>query len=191
MVELNKSKITRKLHIKAITSPDVNNGLGCRVTVWVSGCRHQCQECHNPDTWNYFQGKTLKEEWHDNIRTIDYILELCDHDYIRGITISGGDPLMQSTNAIGDLAWLLIKFKEQYPNKDVWIYTGCTYEKLDKMTKVMVDNYCDVLVDGLYDKSKRDITLPFRGSYNQRIIDIKETVEFGSVVTIPDETFKT
>lgn len=159
------------LRILDITSPDINNGLGCRVTVWVSGCKHHCAGCHNRWTWNYENGSEMNEaEFHN-------LYDRLAKDYIQGITISGGDPLCQDVDGLEELFHLLEWFREVFPNKDVWLYTGYKIEDIlpdeDKMNIVRL---CDIIVDGKYEKDKRDLTLAFRGSTNQRIIDVKKYV---------------
>ena len=146
-----------------ITSPDIENGPGCRVTLWIPGCRHNCEGCHNAWTSSYNIGH---EFTHDTFRELCDIL---DKPYISGLTISGGDPLMQSDEVLIDLCQLVFEIKEKYPNKTIWLYTGYTFEEL---TGIQLDilNYIDVLVDGPFEIGKRDTTLPFRGSSNQRII---------------------
>ena len=146
-----------------ITAPDISNGVGCRVTLWISGCFHQCKGCHNPHTWNYEQGKYVTDE------TIEEIGKWLEKPYIKGLTISGGDPLANSIFVMGELENFCKKIKERFPDKDIWIYTGYVYENL-REDQLKVLQYCDVLVDGPYKEELRDLTLPFRGSSNQRII---------------------
>jgi len=108
------------------------------------------------------------------------VLDYCKDEYISGITLTGGDPMY---NASG-LLFFVKKFKTQYPDKDIWIYSGFTYEQImqDKDMKKLL-NHCDVLVDGLYDKTQKDETLSFKGSYNQRIIDLRATLALKSIIT--------
>lgn len=148
-----------------ITSPDINNGLGFRVTLWVAGCSHHCKFCHNPETWDYNQGRTdIKDE----------LFEKIDKPYIKGLTLSGGDPLSQSDKDLQDLYELLIEFKKKFPDKDIWIYAGDTYEEaIQNPYKKMILNLCDVMVEGKYVHELRDLSLPFRGSSNQKIINLK------------------
>ena len=145
-----------------ITSPDINNGLGFRVTLWVAGCSHHCKFCHNPETWDYNQGATsLKDE----------LFEKLNKPYIKGLTLSGGDPLAQSDKCLNELYQLLVEYKKTFPGKDIWIYSGYTYEEAVKHPlRVKILSLCDVMVDGPYIHAKRDLSLPFRGSSNQRII---------------------
>lgn len=155
------------MKILNITSPDVNNGTGFRVTLWVAGCSHHCRGCHNPESWDYNQGKSLREVRKD-------LFDRLDKSYIQGLTLSGGDPLAQSRKSLLELYFLLRKIKKKFPNKDIWIYSGYTHEEIlqDKFKKLVLSQ-CDVLVDGLYRYALRDTSLPFRGSSNQRIIYLK------------------
>lgn len=155
------------MKILNITSPDVNNGTGFRVTLWVAGCSHHCRGCHNPESWDYNQGKTLREVRKD-------LFDKLDKSYIQGLTLSGGDPLAQSRKSLLELYFLLRRIKKKFPNKDIWIYSGYTHEEIlqDKFKKLVLSQ-CDVLVDGLYRYALRDTSLPFRGSSNQRIIYLK------------------
>ena len=149
-----------------ITSPDINNGTGFRVTLWVAGCSHHCKGCHNPETWNYNQGKKLKE-------IKEELFDKLSKSYISGITISGGDPLSQNKLSLLELYFLLRKIKRKFPNKDIWLYTGDVIEDINKdKLKKLVLSQCDVLVDGPYKYALRDTSLAFRGSSNQRIIHL-------------------
>ena len=173
------------LRILDITAPDINNGNGIRVTLWVSGCTHKCKGCHNSWTWDFSKGKPYKE----NINEISKQLsDWLDRDYVDGITISGGDPLCQDNIGLWELATLTTWVKED-KEKTVWIYTGYIYEDLlreiednpnserSKALRSILKN-TDVLVDGPYIEEKRDIChTPFRGSTNQRLIYISKCGE--------------
>ena len=148
-----------------ITSPDIENGPGCRVTLWIPGCTHKCPGCHNAWTADYNQGKEFDEDAYNELKSI------LDKPYIKGLTISGGDPMDQDGQTLIDLIQLCFEISLEYPTKDIWLYTGYYKEDLkDKQLELL--NYIDVLVDGPFEIAKRDITLPFRGSSNQRIINI-------------------
>ena len=150
-----------------ITAPDINNGLGCRVTLWVAGCKHACIGCQNKHTWKYDQGNMISDAY----EKLDYWL---DKAYIRGLTLSGGDPLCQDEDSLKELEGLITYVKDKYPLKDIWIYTGYTYDEIKKdKLKYKIVSLCDVLVDGMFDINKKDTTLPFRGSSNQNIIRIR------------------
>lgn len=158
----------------AIKKCDVANGPGVRVSVFVSGCNHHCKGCFNEKAWDFNYG----EEFSDEI--IDGIINDLDKEYISGLTLLGGEPL-ERTNQQG-LVKLVRKVKEKLPNKSIWCYTGFDYEKdvMGQMyknwpeTKELIDNI-DVLVDGKFELDKRNLNLQFRGSENQRLIDIKKS----------------
>lgn len=154
------------MRVVNITSPDVNNGEGFRTTLWVAGCNHHCRGCHNPETWEYKQGKALRDVRKD-------LYDKLDKSYIRGLTLSGGDPLDQSKVSLIELYLLLKRIRKKFPNKNIWIYSGYTYEEIlkDKFKKLVLSQ-CDVLVDGPYRYALRDASLAFRGSSNQRIIHL-------------------
>lgn len=154
-----------------ITKDDMLNGDGLRVVLWVSGCSHHCQGCQNPITWDnsdglIFDGNALNE--------IDDQLE---KNYISGITLSGGDPLFNGNRQ--DILALCKYVKELFPDKNIWLYTGYVYEEVSDLE---IMNYIDILVDGPYIERMRDTSLKWRGSSNQRVIDIKETRKAGKVV---------
>lgn len=151
----------------SITSPDINNGTGCRVTLWIAGCSHNCPGCHNPETHDYKAGRVFDEEAERSL------FEKLSKPYIKGLTVSGGDPLDQSQEILSQLKDILKRVREKFPEKDVWMYTGFEYEKLDH-NQLDVLQYVDTLVDGPFKQKLRDITLPFRGSSNQRIINLKD-----------------
>ena len=154
-----------------ITAPDINNGNGIRVTLWVAGCTHKCKGCHNAWTWNYNQGKDFLSEQDDILNKLSNWLS---RDYVDGITFSGGDPLDQDHHALRVLLDIIKWVRVNYPTKTIWCYTGYVYEKLSGLQKEVADN-CDVLVDGPYKEELRDTAhTPFRGSTNQRIIYINK-----------------
>lgn len=161
-----------------ITAPDINNGNGLRATIWVAGCRHHCLECQNKHTWDYNQGHNLDESW-------DEIVSWVSRDYISGITVSGGDPFSQSDEDINHLHEYLLYFKANYPDKNIWIYTGETFEEaITNEYKKRILELADVLVDGPFKCAIKDTTLAFRGSKNQRVIDLNKTFETGEIVQI-------
>ena len=149
-----------------ITKDDMLNGDGLRVVLWVAGCSHCCKGCQNPITWDpdgglLFDDAAKKE-----------IFDLLDKSYISGITFSGGDPLYCSNRL--DVRTLVEEIKEKYPNKTIWLYTGYKWEEI--LHYPMMKNI-DVLVDGEYVEELRDTKLLWRGSSNQRVIDVKATLE--------------
>ena len=157
-----------------IKKADVANGLGVRVSIFVTGCMHHCKNCFNRIAWDYNYGKEFTQ------KEIDYIIQELDHDYVAGLTLLGGEPL-EHVNQRG-LIPLVKQVKEKFPKKDIWCYTGYTFETdvLDRMCKEWKEtpellSYIDVLVDGKFIEKKKDIKLRFRGSSNQRIIDVKKS----------------
>lgn len=160
---------------------DIANGEGVRVSLFVSGCTHHCPGCFNEDTWDFNYGKEFTQE------TEEEILEALSLDYINGLSLLGGEPFEPQNQEV--LVKLLRKVKEQYPAKDIWCYSGYLFDKellgesrarcgcTDEMLSML-----DVLVDGRFVEALKDITLVFRGSSNQRVIDVKQSLECGEVV---------
>lgn len=152
-----------------ISKCDIANGPGVRTVLWVSGCNHHCKNCHNPDTWDYDAGQEFNEATHD------YLFECLSKSYIQGITFSGGDPLYPE-NRQGVIN-LIKEIRSDLPSKDIWLYTGYTWEQVKHL-----DLDVDVLVDGPFIEQEKDISLLFRGSKNQRLIDVKKTKEHDRIV---------
>lgn len=160
-----------------IEKTSVANGTGIRVVLWVSGCSLHCKGCHNPETWSLNSGKPFDEEAKKEL------FEALDKPYIQGITFSGGHPLEQR-NLI-TILFLAKEIKEKFPQKDIWLYTGYTWEDIFKMGNRQMRKilyWVDVLVDGKYIEEEKDITLKWRGSRNQRVIDVKKSLEECKVV---------
>ncbi len=157
------------LRILDITAPDINNGIGIRITLWVAGCKHQCKGCHNSWTWNYNQGKIFQE---NSEEIYSKLSDWLSRDYVDGLTISGGDPLCQDNDGLFELKQIINWVKVNFPTKTIWIYTGYVYEDLNKYQLAVIEDI-DVLVDGPYKQELRDVShTPFRGSTNQRIITL-------------------
>ncbi len=160
---------------------DVANGPGVRVSLFVSGCTHHCKECFNPETWDFDYGKPFTQE------TIDMILEYLEPEYIKGITLLGGEPLEHSNQK--GLLPLLEQIHNKYPEKSIWCFTGYDYEK-DVMGKMYQEwpetkqllSYIEVLVDGEFMIEKKDLGLRFKGSSNQRSILVQESLAAGEIV---------
>lgn len=153
---------------------DIANGLGVRTSLFVSGCTHRCEGCFNSEAWDFGYGETLTEEVEEEI------LRSCEPPYISGLSLLGGEP-MEPVNQRGLLS-LVRKFRERYPGKNIWCYTGYTYETdllnpegraRCEVTEQLL-GYIDILVDGEFDQTQYDISLKFRGSRNQRILRIHE-----------------
>ena len=155
---------------------DVANGEGVRVSVFVSGCNHHCKGCFNECAWDFNYGNKFTEKQEEEV------LKDLDHDYISGLTLLGGEPL-EPANQSGLLP-LVKKAKEKFPDKKIWCYTGFDFEKdvVGKMAKQSdttkeLLKYIDVVVDGKFEEDKKDLKLKFRGSSNQRILDVQESLK--------------
>ncbi len=155
---------------------DIANGEGVRVSLFVSGCSHHCKGCFNEETWDFGFGKPFTED------TAAEILEALAPDYISGLSLLGGEPF-EKQNQRG-LLQLLKSVKASYPKKNIWCYTGYTFDRdLLQESRARCEStdemlsYIDVLVDGEFVEELKDISLPFRGSSNQRIIDVKRSLE--------------
>lgn len=154
-----------------IEKTSIANGEGIRVVLWVSGCSLHCRGCHNPETWNVKSGKPFDEEAKKEL------FKALDKPYIQGITFSGGHPLENEN--ISEVYNLCKEIKEKFPTKDIWLYTGYQFEDINSY---LIMKYIDVLVDGAYIDEQKDITLKFRGSKNQRVIDVKKSLEENKVI---------
>ena len=166
-----------------IKKVDVANGEGVRVSLFVSGCNHHCKGCFNECAWDFNYGNKFTDE------NINEVINYLDHDHIEGLTLLGGEPL-EYINQEGILP-LVKRVKERFPNKNIWCYTGFDFEKdvVEKMSKnnettKELLNYIDVMVDGKFEEDKKNLKLKFRGSSNQRIIDVKESLKEHRVVQI-------
>ena len=210
-----------------ITYPDMNNGDGLRVVLWLSGCSHHCYNCQNPQTWDANSGIPFDESAKKEL-----FREL-DKDYISGLTLTGGDPLFESNlDGVLDLVTEINKrynfqkvdsanpckmdasevkntheIRILYPNKSIWIYSGYTWESIMNYASCSTDDFdyieelytdeqyekrkkiismCDVMVDGRYIDSQRDIALKWRGSFNQRVIDTQKSLKENKIVLYCD-----
>lgn len=152
---------------------DVANGSGIRTSLFVQGCTRHCKGCFNPETWDFAGGM----EW--TSQTEDEFVELTGKPHIKGATILGGEP-MEPENRCAVTA-LLKRLKETYPEKDIWMYSSYTFEEL-KEDEGNVLNYLDVLVDGEFVEEKKDLSLRFRGSSNQRVIRVQDSLKEGKIV---------
>lgn len=174
----------KNMNYVKITSPDINNGNGNRVTIWFSGCKHNCKGCHNAWLQDYKQGKEFSQE------AVNEVYRQVSKPYMRGITLSGGDPLYQSEESLMYLSNFVKKFKDDFPDKDIWLYTGFTipdiFDKDDMLSvyRQMVLEYVDYVVDGKFEIAKKDCGLAFRGSSNQNIWKLPERV------IVKDEVFQ-
>lgn len=155
---------------------DIANGEGVRTSLFVSGCHFHCEECFNPEAWDYNYGELYTKE------TTTYILSTLNSPYIDGLSILGGDPLWQDEEGIAQLINLVEQVKSI--GKTVWIWSGFTWEQLPSLSnsKQNLVQLCDVMIDGLYNNTSRDLRLKWRGSSNQRVIDIQNSLNQQKVV---------
>ena len=155
-----------------IRKMDISDGPGVRVSIFMQGCAFNCKNCFNPETHNFEGGEEFTDE------TIEKVLNLCDKEHIAGLSILGGEP-MHPKNIEGTTK-LAKAFKERFPNKSVWAWSGFLYDKNLKDKEIM--NYLDVLVDGQFEEEKRNPNLEWRGSENQRVIDIQKSIKAGEII---------
>ncbi len=161
---------------------DIANGIGCRTALFVSGCTHHCKGCFNEETWDFSYGEPFTEDQEKEI------IESLKPEYIDGLTVLGGEPMEVSNQKA--LRPFLEKVKTECPDKTVWIYSGYTWDELNDPENrrchsddtAVILGLIDVLVDGRFVEELKDITLNFRGSSNQRIIDVKASLESGAPV---------
>ena len=171
------------MNYSGIKPYSIENGIGVRVSLFVSGCRNHCKGCFQPETWDFSYGKLFTKESEDEI------LDMLKPDYIQGITLLGGDPFEEENQEA--LLPLLRRIKEMYPKKDIWAYTGYVLERdfvpggrkhtpwTEEIMRMM-----DVLVDGPFVLEKKNLSLKFRGSENQRVIDMKKTIAMKEIVLL-------
>lgn len=181
------------MNYATIKKNDVANGPGIRVSLFVSGCRHGCRGCFNREAWDFSYGGVLDGA------VIEDILDACDRPHIAGLSILGGEPFEPENQA--GLLTLTRRFRERFPDKDVWCYTGFELDRellsgesraRTEYTRELLENI-DILIDGRFEADRRDLTLRFRGSSNQRIIDVRATLAQGDVTrpVLWDETADT
>lgn len=191
-----------------ITYPDMNNGDGLRVVLWLSGCSHHCKNCQNPQTWDKDSGILFDE------KAKEELFKELDKDYISGLTLTGGDPLFKEN--LDDVLNLISEFNKRYkndttyssvgenknnilnengneirillPNKTIWLYTGFKWEDIiyEQSDRYEIIKQCDIIVDGQYIDELRDFKLKWRGSSNQRVIDTKKSLEQNKIVLYCD-----
>lgn len=165
---------------------DISNGEGVGISLFVQGCHFHCRNCFNPETWDFNRGK----EWTAEIR--DRFIKLADKDYIKRITILGGEPLCDEN--VNEVALLIRMLKYNYPDKSIWVYTGYKYEDIKRTISNMIDAnrlniliQTDVLVDGQYMDELKDYRYSWAGSTNQRVIDVQQSLKENKVVLYKSE----
>ena len=168
------------MHYCEIKNCDIANGTGVRVSLFVSGCTNHCEECFQPETWDFCYGQPFTKEVEDKI------IEMLRPDYITGLTLLGGEPFEPKNQR--ELLPFVRRVREELPNKNIWAFSGFTWEELHdpsaypctEVTEEML-SLVDVLVDGRFIEAQKNISLRFRGSENQRLIDVPATLEAGNV----------
>ncbi len=173
------------MYYATIKPRDIANGPGVRVSLFVSGCNHHCKNCFNEEAWDFQYGDPFTQE------TIDHIIDLMRPNFVRGITLLGGEPFDPKNQ--GAIVELLRQIKQELPNKSIWAFTGYVFDrdiwpgKLgDPAITEEYIGYLDVLVDGPFIEKQKNLSLRFRGSENQRIIDMKKTLAAGEIVLWED-----
>ena len=173
------------MNYASIKDCDIANGPGVRVTLFVSGCTHHCKGCFNQEAWDFNYGQPFTQE------TIDQILNILKPSYVRGLTLLGGEPFEPQNQ--GPIVELLRQLKAVYPEKSIWAFSGFLFDR-DILSGRLGDwettkeylSYLDVLVDGPFVEAKKDLMLRFRGSSNQRLIDVPKSLAAGTVVEWED-----
>ena len=157
---------------------DMLNGNGIRVSLWTAGCSIHCEECQNRQTWDFDSGIPFDED------ALCELYDALDKPYIQGLTLTGGNPLDNAS----EILYICKSIKEKFPTKDIWLYSGYTFEQIQGMESARrILEYIDILVDGPYMKDKKDIALHWVGSSNQRIINMPETLKQGKIITIQND----
>ena len=160
-----------------IRKMDIADGPGVRVSIFLQGCEFHCFNCFNPETWDFDGGDELTEE------VIERLMELCAEEYVQGLSILGGEPMHPKN--IAATTTIAKTFKNLYPDKDLWVWSGFTFEVLQKRKDAEeVLKYIDTLVDGQYKDELHDFRLEWRGSSNQRVIDVQKTLKKGEIVLL-------
>lgn len=159
-----------------IRKMDISNGPGIRVSIFMQGCSFHCKNCFNKETWDFKGGVDFTSD------TIEKILNLAKYDYIVGLSILGGEPM--HPNNIKATTKLAKAFKEKYPKKTIWVWSGFLYDDIKNNDVI---NYIDVLIDGRYDDDLHDFTLRWKGSSNQRVIDVKKSLKKDKIVLFEEK----
>ena len=164
------------MRYNVVRKMDISNGPGIRVSVFMQGCSFHCKNCFNQETWDFEGGKEFTQN------TIDEVLNLCEKPHIKGLSILGGEPMHPKN--IENTTLLAKRFKEVYPNKTIWAWSGFLFDRDLKDKEVL--QYLDVLVDGQFVEELKNPTLKWRGSSNQRVIDVKKSLKKGEIVLFCD-----
>lgn len=180
------------MRILDMTTCSVADGTGFRLVIWCAGCEHRCDGCHNPESWDYHAGFNFSP------KEAEKLLDEIEKPFIKGVTFSGGDPLYDKN--VSGVFNLCKSIKEHYPEKTIWLYTGYDFEDIfntnnvttndsasETELKSLILKYIDVLVDRKFIKEQRDVSIAFRGSKNQRLIDVQKSLQQGKVVLFEQE----
>ncbi len=160
-----------------IRKMDIADGEGIRVSIFVQGCTFNCAGCFNPETHDFNEGKEFTQE------TLSTLLDLCNNSQIKGLSILGGEPL-HSKN-VDTVLKIVKQFKQSYPNKDLWLWTGFQFEDILKdINKKLVIEYCDFIIDGRFIENKKDLRLKWAGSTNQRFIDVQQSLKENKIIIL-------
>lgn len=160
------------MHYNKIRKMDISNGPGVRVSIFFQGCHFHCKGCFNPETWDFDGGKEFNEE------VINHIIDLCSNEVITGLSILGGEPL--NPKNIDGTTLLAKTFKEKLPNKTIWLWSGYLFDEYIHDKEIV--NYVDVIVDGQFHIEEFNSMLNYRGSVNQRVIDVQKSIKNKKVV---------
>ena len=156
------------MYYSALNEFDIANGPGVRVSIFVSGCRNRCKGCFNPETWSFTYGQEF------TVETLLDLIRMLDNPHIAGLSILGGDPFEpENQKTIDDICFMV---KLMYPSKNIWVWTGYDFLEDGLIDLPMMENI-DVLVDGRFEEDRKDLSLPYSGSWNQRVIDVKESLK--------------
>ena len=158
-----------------IREMDVTNGNNIGISIFVQGCNFHCKGCFNPETWDYDGGKLFTD------KTFDKIIEISDKPYIKRLSVLGGEPL--SDKNIIDMYSFLESYKKIFPNKEIWLYSGYKFEEIkSNSNKNRILQYIDILIDGQFVEELKDLSLYYRGSSNQRVIDVNESLQQNKII---------
>lgn len=164
------------MRYNTIRKMDISNGPGVRVSIFEQGCTFNCKNCFNPETHDFAKGKEFTDE------TLDRLLKLCNNDNVEGLSILGGEPM--NPKNIDETTRIAKAFKEKFPEKNLWVWSGYTFDKDLKDKEVL--KYVDVLVDGQYVDELHNPTLKWRGSENQRVLDVQKCLKENKIVKLVD-----
>lgn len=161
-----------------IRNMDISNGDGIRVALFLQGCSHHCKGCFNESTWDFNGGRELTKNIENELAV------MCRKDWIDGLSILGGEPLDQNLDELSDLLFNVTLGLTNFP---IWLWTGYAVEEMTEEQKMFVEIWVDVLIDGRFDESQRDLTLKYKGSRNQRVIDIRKSNIFKNEIVLLED----